>query len=305
MNIVFAGTPEFAAVALEALLRAGHAVPLVLTQPDRPAGRGLKSQPSAVKSLAARHGLPVLQPTTLKDRSVIDGIVALKPDALVVAAYGLIVPQALLDALRLGGINIHASLLPRWRGAAPIQRAILAGDAQTGITIMQMDAGLDTGAILLQEAVPIGDDDTAQSLHDRLAVLGGRLIVHALSVPLAARGQDSTAATYADKIDKREALIDWNEKATIIERKVRAFNPVPGASSVFKGERIKIWRAQAERGVSAPPGTVCDAGAAGIVVACGGDGLRLLELQRAGGKRLPAAAFIAGFDMARGARFGV
>jgi len=305
MNIVFAGTPEFAAVALEALLRAGHAVPLVLTQPDRPAGRGLKSQPSAVKSLAARHGLPVLQPTTLKDRSVIDGIVALKPDALVVAAYGLIVPQALLDALRLGGINIHASLLPRWRGAAPIQRAILAGDAQTGITIMQMDAGLDTGAILLQEAVPIGDDDTAQSLHDRLAVLGGRLIVHALSVPLAARGQDSTAATYADKIDKREALIDWNEKATIIERKVRAFNPVPGASSVFNGERIKIWRAQAERGVSAPPGTVCDAGAAGIVVACGGDGLRLLELQRAGGKRLPAAAFIAGFDMARGARFGV
>jgi len=305
MNIVFAGTPEFAAVALEALLRAGHAVPLVLTQPDRPAGRGLKSQPSAVKSLAARHGLPVLQPTTLKDRSVIDSIVALKPDALVVAAYGLIVPQALLDAPRLGGINIHASLLPRWRGAAPIQRAILAGDAQTGITIMQMDAGLDTGAILLQEAVPIGDDDTAQSLHDRLAVLGGRLIVHALSVPLAARGQDSTAATYADKIDKREALIDWNEKATIIERKVRAFNPVPGASSVFKGERIKIWRAQAERGVSAPPGTVCDAGAAGIVVACGGDGLRLLELQRAGGKRLPAAAFIAGFDMARGARFGV
>ncbi len=305
MNIVFAGTPEFAAVALEALLRAGHAVPLTLTQPDRPAGRGLKAQPSAVKSLAAKHGLPVLQPTTLKDRSVIDVIAALKPDALVVAAYGLIVPQALLDVPRLGGINIHASLLPRWRGAAPIQRAILAGDAQTGITIMQMDAGLDTGAILLQEAVPISGDDTAQSLHDRLAALGGRLIVQALSAPLVARRQDGTVATYAAKIDKREALIDWSEKATIIERKVRAFNPVPGASSVFNGERIKIWRAQAERGVSAPPGTVCEAGAAGIIVACGGDGLRLLELQRAGGKRLPAAAFIAGFAMARGARFGV
>ena len=305
MNIVFAGTPEFAAVALEALLRAGHAVPLTLTQPDRPAGRGLKAQPSAVKSLAAKHGLPVLQPTTLKDRSVIDVIAALKPDALVVAAYGLIVPQALLDVPRLGGINIHASLLPRWRGAAPIQRAILAGDAQTGITIMQMDAGLDTGAILLQDAVPISGDDTAQSLHDRLAALGGRLIVQALSAPLVACGQDGTAATYAAKIDKREALIDWSEKATIIERKVRAFNPVPGASSVFNGERIKIWRAQAERGVSAPPGTVCEAGAAGIIVACGGDGLRLLELQRAGGKRLPAAAFIAGFAMARGARFGV
>jgi len=161
MNIVFAGTPEFAAVALEALLRAGHAVPLTLTQPDRPAGRGLKAQPSAVKSLAVKRGLPVLQPTTLKDRSVIDVIAALKPDALVVAAYGLIVPQALLDVPRLGGINIHASLLPRWRGAAPIQRAILAGDAQTGITIMQMDAGLDTGAILLQDAVPISGDDTA------------------------------------------------------------------------------------------------------------------------------------------------
>jgi len=305
MNIVFAGTPEFAAVALEALLRAGHAVPLTLTQPDRPAGRGLKAQPSAVKSLAAKRGLPVLQPTTLKDRSVIDVIAALKPDALVVAAYGLIVPQALLDVPRLGGINIHASLLPRWRGAAPIQRAILAGDAQTGITIMQMDAGLDTGAILLQDAVPISGDDTAQSLHDRLAALGGRLVVQALSAPLVARGQDGTVATYAAKIDKREALIDWSEKATIIERKVRAFNPVPGASSVFNGERIKIWRAQAERGVSAPPGTVCEAGAAGIIVACGGDGLRLLELQRAGGKRLPAAAFIAGFAMARGARFGV
>lgn len=304
MNIVFAGTPEFAAIALDALLHAGHAVPLVLTQPDRPAGRGLKTKPSAVKSLAASRGLPVLQPPTLKDKGIIDAVAALRPDALVVAAYGLMVPQTLLDMPRLGAINIHASLLPRWRGAAPIQRAILAGDAQTGITIMQMDAGLDTGAILLQEAIPIGVDDTAQSLHDRLAKLGGQLIVRALAAPLAARRQDSTAATYADKIDKREALIDWSENAETIERKVRAFNPVPGASSTFNGERIKIWRARLERGVSAPPGTVCETGPAGIVVACGSNGLRLLELQRAGGKRLPAAVFMAGADLARGARLG-
>lgn len=303
MNIVFAGTPEFAAVALDALLHVGHTVTLVLTQPDRPAGRGLKARPSAVKSLASTYGLPMLQLPTLKEQSVADTMAALRPDALVVAAYGLMVPQKLLDIPRLGGINIHASLLPRWRGAAPIQRAILAGDAITGITIMQMDAGLDTGAILLQEAIPIGADDTAQSLHDRLAELGGQLIVQALAAPLMPREQDASA-TYADKIDKREALIDWNENAETIERKVRAFNPVPGAHSLFGGVNIKIWRARVERGVSAPPGTVCETGAAGMVIACGSDGLRLLELQRAAGKRLPAAVFTAGFDVARGARFG-
>ncbi|MBX9811325.1 MAG: methionyl-tRNA formyltransferase [Burkholderiales bacterium] len=305
MNIVFAGTPEFAAAALEALLRAGHAVTLVLTRPDRPAGRGLKARPSAVKSLATERGLPLLQPPTLKDQGIINTIAALKPDALVVAAYGLIVPPTLLDVPRLGGINIHASLLPRWRGAAPIQRALLAGDQQTGITIMQMDAGLDTGAILLQEATPIGADDTAQSLHDRLAELGGRLIVRALAAPLVPRRQDAAAATYADKIDRREALIDWREDAAGIERRVRAFDPVPGASSMLNGTTIKIWRARVERGVSAPPGTICEAGSSGVVVACGRDGLRLLELQRAGGKRLPVSAFIAGFDMARELRFGV
>jgi len=304
MNLVFAGTPEFAATALDALLRAGHAVPLVLTQPDRPAGRGLKARLSAVKRLASAHALAMLQPPTLKAPGVIDAIAALKPDALVVAAYGLIVPQNLLDIPRLGGINIHASLLPRWRGAAPIQRAILAGDAATGITIMQMDAGLDTGAILLQETTPISADDTAQTLHDRLAELGGRLVVRALAAPQVPRPQDDALATYADKIDKREARIDWSESAAAVERKVRAYDPVPGASSTLNGTDIKVWRARIERGINAPPGMVCEAGPAGIVVACGADGLRLLELQRAGGKRLPTAAFIAGFDVARGARLG-
>lgn len=304
MKIVFAGTPDFAAVALEALVGAGHDVALVLTQPDRPAGRGLRARTSAVKQLAQDHALPVLQPAALREQKVIETIAELAPGALVVVAYGLMVPQAVLDIPRLGGINIHASLLPRWRGAAPIQRAILAGDAETGITIMQMDAGLDTGAILLQEAFAIGAGDTAHALHDRLAELGGRLIVRALAAPLAPRAQDGALATYAHKITKQEALINWGESAEIIARKVRAFNPVPGAASVFGGTIIKIWRAQVERGVSAAPGTVCATGASGVVVACGQAGLRLQELQRAGGKRLPAPAFLAGFDLARGARFG-
>jgi methionyl-tRNA formyltransferase len=195
--------------------------------------------------------------------------------------------------------------LPRWRGAAPIQRAILAGDAETGISIMQMDAGLDTGAILLQEALAIGDEDTAQQLHDRLSELGGQLIVRALAAPIVPHAQDNALATYARKITKQEALIDWSESAEIIARKVRAFNPTPGAASLLGGALIKIWRAQIERGVNAAPGTVCEAGASGVIVACGHEGLRLQELQRAGGKRLPAKVFVAGFDLARGARFGV
>lgn len=304
MNIVFAGTPEFAAAALEALVGAGHTIALVLTQPDRPMGRGLKTQPSAVKRLALVRSLAVAQPRTFADENAVNAIASAKPDALVVAAYGLILPQAVLDIPRLGGINIHASLLPRWRGAAPIQRALLAGDAATGITIMQMNAGLDTGAILLQEAIPIAADDTSQSLHDKLAELGARLIVRALAAPLTPRAQDESRATYAAKIDKREARIDWSESADMIERKVRAFNPVPGAVSSLNGINVKIWRAQVERGVTAQPGTICAADPAGIVVACGGDGLRLLEVQRAGGRRLPTPAFIAGFDIARGARFG-
>ena len=304
MNIVFAGTPEFAAVALDALWRAGHTIGLVLTQPDRPAGRGLKPHVSPVKRMAQQRGFAIRQPTTLKDAALIDAISALRPDVLVVAAYGLMVPQPLLDTPRLGAVNIHASLLPRWRGAAPIQRAILAGDAETGITIMQMDAGLDTGAMLLQEAVAINADDTAQSLHDRLAALGGRLIVDALSRQPVPRPQDAARATYAHKIDKREARIDWTEDAAVIERKVRAFNPFPGAASTLGGVDMKIWRARVEPGIAAGPGTVCAADAAGIVVACGRDGLRLLELQRAGGKRLPVSAFITGFEVMRSAHFG-
>lgn len=304
MKIVFAGTPEFAAIALESLLGAGHDVALVLTQPDRPAGRGLQARMSAVKQVALHSALPVLQPATLKDQAVVETLAGLAPEALVVAAYGLMVPQAILNVPRLGGLNIHASLLPRWRGAAPIQRAILAGDGQTGITIMQMDAGLDTGAILLQEAIAIGDEETAQVLHDRLARLGGQLIVRALAAPLSPRAQDEALATYAHKITKQEAQIDWSEHADVIARKVRAFNPSPGAVTLLDGALIKIWRAQVERGVKAEPGTVCEADATGIVVACGQAGLRLLDLQRAGGKRLPVSAFLAGFSLARGARFG-
>lgn len=304
MHIVFAGTPEFAAVALDALLRAGHEITLVLAQPDRPAGRGRKVQPSAAKRLAQRHGLPLLQPSSLKDGSVAAAVAAHRPEVMVVAAYGLIVPKPMLDLPRLGCVNIHASLLPRWRGAAPIQRALLAGDTATGITIMQMDQGLDTGPILLQEALPINSDDTAQTLHDRLAALGARLIVGALAAPFAPRPQDPTLATYAERIDKREGRIEWTESAQTIERKVRAFNPAPGAYTSLEGAVLKIWRATVERGVSAPPGEVCESSARGIVVACGADGLRVMELQRAGGKRLPVRAFVAGFNVARGARMG-
>ena len=304
MHIVFAGTPEFAAVALDALLRAGHEIALVLTQPDRPAGRGRKLQPSAAKRLAQTHGLPLLQPSSLKDGSVTAAIAARRPEVMVVAAYGLILPKSILALPRLGCVNIHASLLPRWRGAAPIQRALLAGDTATGITIMQMDEGLDTGAILLQEALPISPDDTAQTLQDRLAALGARLIVRVVDAPFAPRPQDASQATHAEKIDKREARIEWTESAHTIERKVRAFNPVPGAYTSLGGAVVKIWHASLERGVSGPPGEVCESSATGIVVACGADGLRVMELQRAGGKRLPVRAFVAGFKVACGARMG-
>ncbi|HET6493667.1 MAG TPA: methionyl-tRNA formyltransferase [Burkholderiales bacterium] len=304
MNIVFAGTPEFAAVALDALIGAGHEVKLVLTQPDRAAGRGQRAQPSAVKRLALRHELSVLQPPSLEGPGVAVAIAQREPDAMVVAAYGLLVPSALLGVPRLGSINIHASLLPRWRGAAPIQRALIAGDAKTGITIMQMDEGLDTGPILLQETIPIGPEDTARSLGERLAALGGRLIVEALAAPHIPRPQGATGITYAAKIDKREAHIDWSESAAAIERKVRAFDPEPGAFTFCDGVMLKVWRASVERGVSSAPGEVCESGPRGMVVACGVDGLRLIEMQRAGGKRLLAPAFLAGHNVARGTRLG-
>ena len=303
MKLAFAGTPEFAATTLAALLDAGHEVALVLTQPDRPAGRGLKPQPSAVKQLAQARGLSLAQPARL-DYDAVSAVREARPEAVVVAAYGRIVPPVLLELPPRGCVNVHASLLPRWRGAAPIQRALLAGDRQTGITIMQMDAGLDTGAILLQQALTIEDGDTAGTLHDRLALLGAQLIVKALAQPVEARPQDERNATYARRIQKEEAEIDWRRDAREIERQVRAFDPAPGAGTYLGDTRLKIWRALVELGTAGEPGAVREAGASGIVVACGRDALRLTELQRAGARRLKAGEFLAGFPLAPGARLG-
>lgn len=304
MNIIFAGTPDFAAAALEALLAAGHHVMLALTQPDRPAGRGLKSSPTPVKRMALEHHIPVEQPVSLRHPGWAERIGALNPEAMVVAAYGLILPPALLKIPARGCINIHASLLPRWRGAAPIQRAILAGDAKSGISIMQMDEGLDTGPILVQEAVPIAATETSQSLHDKLAQLGARLIVQTLADSPTPRPQPSTGVTYAAKIEKSEATLDWRDSAAQLERKIRAFCPAPGASTSLTGLPIKIWAATVLPGERAQPGTIAAADAHGIVVACGENALRITELQRAGGKRLSAAAFLSGMPLRPGTRFG-
>jgi len=304
MKIVFAGTPEFAAVALDALLCARHEVTLVLTQPERPAGRGLKPRPSAVQRLARERGLSLLRPATLKDAAVLRAVTAANPEAIVVAAYGLMMPGPLLKSAPRGAINVHASLLPRWRGAAPIQRALLAGDAATGATIMQMDEALDTGPILLQEALPISPDDTAGSLHDKLAALGARLLLRALGDAPTPRPQNEREATYAARIAKGEAEIDWGRTAQEIERRIRAFDPVPGAHTRLDGTALKIWRARPDRGPRAAPGTVCSAEPGGILVACGSDALRILELQRAGGKRMIADVFLSGFKLTPGARFG-
>jgi len=313
MRVVFAGTPEFAASALAALLVAGFELPLVLTQPDRPAGRGMKLQASPVKQLALQHGIKVAQPISLRlDGKYPDEAAAARqalldarPDVMVVAAYGLILPQWVLDLPRLGCLNIHGSLLPRWRGAAPIHRAIEAGDAETGITIMQMDAGLDTGAMLMTERLPIGATDTTASLHDKLAALGARLIVEALE--LAACGgfhpqpQPETGVTYAHKIEKSESQIDWRQPAARIERRLRAFDPFPGGLALLGDEALKVWRAEVCEG-RGEPGEVLDADATGLVVACGEQALRLTELQRAGGKRLPAAAFLQARPVLKGER---
>jgi len=315
MRLIFAGTPEFARVALDRLQAAGFQIPLVLTQPDRPAGRGMKLQASPVKQFAQSHGAAVAQPRSLRldgkfpddAAQARDAIQAAQADVMVVAAYGLLLPQWVLDAPRLGCLNIHASLLPRWRGAAPIHRAIEAGDAQTGITIMQMDAGLDTGDMLLVERTPIAPDDTTGSLHDKLATLGGRMVVEALE--LAACGglqrtpQPAQGVTYAHKIDKAEAAVDWSEPAVAIERRLRAFDPFPGASSDCGGETLKLWRAQVLPGAGGELGTVMQAGEAGIDVATGDGVLRLTQLQRPGGKRLAAADLLRGMDVAPGRRF--
>jgi methionyl-tRNA formyltransferase len=305
MRLIFAGTPPFAAAALNALADAGHDIPLVLTQPDRPAGRGMKLTPSAVKQAALARGLPVYQPTSLKTPEARAALRAVDADFMVVAAYGLILPQAVLDLPCFGCLNIHASLLPRWRGAAPIQRAILAGDEETGITIMQMDAGLDTGAMLTKTPVPIREHDTAASLHDTLAGVGARAIVaalanHAALVPVV---QDDARATYAAKLSKEEAQLDWRQPADALARAVRAYNPVPGAWTLLDGALLKIWSAQVATG-SGVPGEVLRADADQLVVASGSGALALREIQPAGSKRMSAAAFLAGRPLSSGVRFG-
>jgi len=300
MNVAFAGTPAFAATALKAIHAIGHSVVLVLCQPDRPSGRGLQLQPSPVKALALELGLPFLQPGGLgldgrhRDdaRSVRAALETAAPDVMVVAAYGLLLPQWALDLPRLGCLNIHASLLPRWRGAAPIQRAIEAGDVTTGITIMRMDAGLDTGPVLLAAPTAIAPDETGATLHLRLAEIGARLVVDALrglsDGSLRPIPQASVDTTYARKVEKREAAIDWRQPASLIERRVRAFDPFPGATLSFGGETLKLWRAAVRAGESGRAGEILSTLPGPLVVACGEGALELVELQRPGGRRISA-----------------
>jgi len=303
VRVIFAGTPEFAAQALQAIVAAGHDVAQVLTQPDRPAGRGMALQPSPVKKLALEKGIEVFQPATLKDAGAQAKIAAVGAEAMVVAAYGLILPQAVLDLPRFGCLNIHASLLPRWRGAAPIQRALLAGDAETGVCIMQMEAGLDTGPVLLRGSFPIAADDTSATLHDRLAALGAQLVVAALEcLPLPAEPQSAEGVTYAQKIGKAEAQIDWSLSATELDRHIRAFNPFPGAQAQFGGQTVKLWRAAPVEGAG-EKGRILRVDRNSIVVACGTGALAVSELQKAGGKRLPVRDFLAGHPLKAGDRF--
>jgi methionyl-tRNA formyltransferase len=317
MRLAFAGTPEFARVALARLVAAGFEVALVLTQPDRPAGRGLKTHAAPVKAFALERGIAVAQPRGLR----LDGrlaedaaaaraaLITAAPEAIVVAAYGLILPPWLLELPRHGCLNLHASLLPRWRGAAPIQRAIEAGDAETGVTLMQMDAGLDTGDILLAAATPIAADETSATLQSRLAGLGGELAVQGLAAAaegrLTRRRQPEAGATYAAKIAKAEATIDWREPAAVIERRLRAFDPFPGARSLLDGEPNTCWRGEVRVGAGGEPGEILSAEGGAVTVACGDGHLVLLELQRAGGKRMRAAEFLRGRAPRPGARFAL
>jgi methionyl-tRNA formyltransferase len=308
MRLVFAGTPVFARVALQALIAARHEIALVLTRPDRPAGRGLKPAPSEVKAFALERGLQVHQPASLAAAQARAPLAESGAAAMVVAAYGLILPQAVLDAFPLGCINIHASLLPRWRGAAPIQRAILAGDAETGISIMRMDAGLDTGPVYLQERVAIAASDTAGSLHDKLAEAGGRAIVRALELiqtqQLQPVPQSQQGVTYARKIEKSEARLDWTLSAEELDRRIRAFNPVPVASTRLRGEPLRVWRASPVAGDGGAPGLVRAVEPEALVVCCGSGLLRVQELQRPGGRRLPVREFLLGCPIAAGERLG-
>jgi methionyl-tRNA formyltransferase len=304
MRVIFAGTPEFAARSLQDLIASGHELVMVLTQPDRPAGRGMKPRLSAVKQIAVDRGLPIRQPTTLRDENEQRILRELNADVIVVAAFGLMLPQAVLDAPRLGAINIHASLLPRWRGAAPIQRAMLAGDVRTGVSIMRMDAGLDTGPVFMREEIPIDDLDTAQTVHDRLAEIGSKLlqkvlyaVEQGLVTPVA---QLESGALYATKISKEEARIDWSQDALQIRRQIRAFNPSPGAMSRLGQTEIKIWQARLATNSAGKCGEILQADASGLLVACGTQALCLEILQKSGGRRLAAKDFLQGFQVVPG-----
>ncbi|MBK0399400.1 methionyl-tRNA formyltransferase [Limibaculum sp. M0105] len=304
MRLAFMGTPDFAVPVLRALADAGHDIAAVYTQPPRPAGRGKQPRPSAVAVAAGALGLPVLTPASFRDPDVLAGFEAMAVDAAVVVAYGQILPRRALDAPRLGCFNIHASLLPRWRGAAPIQRAIMAGDAETGVCVMRMEEGLDTGPVLTCEATPIAPGDTAASLHDRLAGMGAALMVRALDAiaqgRLSARPQPDQGVTYAAKIEKAEARIDWTRDAAALSAHIRGLSPFPGAWCEIAGERIKILMALSEDGTGAPGEVLDDR----LLVACGQGALRLETLQRAGRAAMPAAQFLNGLPLARGARLG-
>lgn len=317
MKVIFAGTPEFAAVALAALHQAGFDLPLVLTQPDRPAGRGMQLQPSPVKQLAQQYGIPVAQPVSLKTEGKFPDVAVqahtllrdTPHDVMVVAAYGLILPAVVLQIPRLGCINIHASMLPRWRGAAPIHRAIEAGDTETGITLMQMDEGLDTGAMIAATSETISPNDTTATLHDRLAALGGRMIVQALMQlardgQLSATPQPEDGVNYAAKISKQEAVLDFRQPAAVLERRIRAFYPFPGATAQIGDVALKVTAAQLSR-AHGLPGEVLVSDASGVTVACGDGALTFTELQKPGGKRLAAAAFLQGFPIIVGQRFQI
>lgn len=308
-RVIFAGTPEFACASLSALVDSGVVPVAVLTQPDRPAGRGKHITASPVKRYAEEHGIPIMQPATLRDEGVVSELSALEPDAMIVAAYGLILPQEVLDIPSRGCINVHASLLPRWRGAAPIQAAILAGDKLSGISLMSMTAGLDCGPVFISRQIEIAGNETTGSLHDKLARLGGDLLARHLDDILENRikavPQDEAAATYAAKIRKSDAKLDWSKSASELERKVRAYNPVPGAfffapadgAEADNSLRIKCWRAQGIDDVDAEPGTVVASDADGTVVACGRGALRLLELQLPGKRRVAAREFSDQLDL--------
>ena len=306
MRVGFAGTPAFAAAALEAIAAAGFDIPLVLTRPDRPRGRGLALQPPEVKVVAGRLGLPTVQPTSVKPPDVQAQLFSTRLDVLIVAAYGLILPPAVLAWPRHGALNIHASLLPRWRGAAPVQRAILAGDAQTGITIMQMDAGLDTGPIVDVARVAIGPRDTAGALLGTLTAVGATLMVEVLQRlqrdgALSSTAQPADGATYAGKVERGEAMIDWREDAASVDRRIRAFDPTPGAHTCLREQTWKIWSAEPHgANGGAQPGEVIEVDAQAITVACGRDVLRIRELQPAGSKRLSASAIANGRRLVRG-----